>query len=297
MLVGGRYLLVEPIGEGGMGRVWRGHDQVLDREVAVKEVLLPHQPLAAEQAELVARTMREARATAPQYMAPEQLEGSNVDAAADMWALGATLYAAVEGIPPFDGPTLAAVITAVLTRTPAEPQHAGPLVQMLGALLAKDPSQRPDAQTATRALASLHSGPAAAAPHPDPAGPPQQDPSPGQPGAGPARPETSTDPGLPAGDASTRPAAGGIGRLPGNAPPSDTRSPRRRSHLARMTAAIGGAAIAALIVAVLVLRLAAPGSNSASDSRSNPSRRFLLPCKRRRRSRRRAGRATRTGRR
>ncbi|MDX2708202.1 serine/threonine-protein kinase [Streptomyces sp. PA03-6a] len=62
-LVAGRYRLGEPIGQGGMGRVWRAVDEVLDRQVAVKEMRLDD--MEAEDARVRReRSLREARATA-----------------------------------------------------------------------------------------------------------------------------------------------------------------------------------------------------------------------------------------
>ncbi|PZG14241.1 serine/threonine-protein kinase [Nonomuraea aridisoli] len=63
-LIAGRYQLLRELGRGGMGVVWEGHDTLLNRQVAIKEVLLPDGlPPGDREAQMV-RTVREARTAA-----------------------------------------------------------------------------------------------------------------------------------------------------------------------------------------------------------------------------------------
>jgi hypothetical protein len=78
----------------------------------------------------------------PYFVAPERLRGDDAGEAADLWSLGATLYAAVEGQAPFQRSTTTASLTALLTEPPDPARFPGPLTPIIDQLLHKDPAQR-----------------------------------------------------------------------------------------------------------------------------------------------------------
>ena len=95
----------------------------------------------------------------PAFLAPEIAQGRTPTAASDVFALGATLYAAVEGAPPFGLDDNAyALLHKVATEAPRAPEHAGPLTPVLLRLLAVDPAARPSASQARDLLAAVAAG-------------------------------------------------------------------------------------------------------------------------------------------
>ncbi|MEV4743915.1 serine/threonine-protein kinase [Streptomyces sp. NPDC049555] len=124
------------------------------------------------------------------YIAPERVKGAKPGPAADLWALGATLYQALEGRPPFRKDT--AVETAYsIAVDPLPPlRRAGELTRLVERLLAKDPALRPPAElveqilrepaaeAATTAHPQTFDTPAEPAPAPRPEPAPEPDPAP-----------------------------------------------------------------------------------------------------------------------
>ncbi|HEY2668594.1 MAG TPA: serine/threonine-protein kinase, partial [Actinomycetota bacterium] len=88
----------------------------------------------------------------PAYMSPEQAAGGVVGAPSDLWSLGAALYFAVEGVPPFIKLGPLPTMVAIVNDEPRGPVLAGPLTPALMALLTKDPEARPDAARAGELL-------------------------------------------------------------------------------------------------------------------------------------------------
>ncbi|MEV1320465.1 serine/threonine protein kinase [Micromonospora arborensis] len=268
LLVTDRYEVLELLGQGGMGRVWKARDRMLQRDVAIKEIVPP--PGLTDQArqELRIRSLREARAIAqldhanvvrvfdvllgadgdpqivmeyvpsrslhdtittdgpippvraaaiglavlgalraahragimhrdvkpanilvgadgrivltdfglatavedvnltltgvvlgsPAYVSPERAMRGTVGPEGDLWSLGATLYAAVEGQSPYARPSSLMSLTALVTEPPPTAQHAGPLAPVLAGLLCKEPAERLDAETAEQLLRAALDG-------------------------------------------------------------------------------------------------------------------------------------------
>ncbi|WP_043667572.1 serine/threonine-protein kinase [Streptomyces xylophagus] len=88
----------------------------------------------------------------PGYLAPERARGEPPTPAADLFSLGATLYAAVEGRGPFDRHGDYATLTALLGEEPTPAVRAGELAPVLQGLLVKDPVLRSTPETAAHGL-------------------------------------------------------------------------------------------------------------------------------------------------
>ncbi|RJQ82197.1 serine/threonine-protein kinase [Amycolatopsis panacis] len=353
--IAGRYELVELVGSGAMGMVWRGEDKILGRVVAVKELLMPLNQGEDKVAEAKNRAMREARIAArlqhpnaisvfnvveyedrpwlimeylpsrslsvklhddgpltvdevipiavqlagvlaaahragvvhrdvkpgnvllgddgtvkvtdfgisramgdvtltatgeisgtPAFLAPEVARGEDATFASDVFALGATLYMAVEGAPPFgtaDNPI--ALLYRVSSGSITPPKQAGKLEPLLLKLLELKPVDRPTMAEVAAELSALDGGATPVVTVPEP----------------PTLPETS--PMKAAEPPAAEPvAAAATPQAPEAAPPAD----RRRR--AMIFAGAGALIVVLAVILIVVLTRKHDQPNQAANTQS-----------------------------
>ncbi|MFC9487782.1 serine/threonine-protein kinase [Streptomyces hydrogenans] len=124
LLLAGRYRLGESIGRGGMGKVWRAHDEVLHRVVAVKELTAGRFVAEADRLVLHARTQKEARAAA-------RITHPGVVTVHDVLEHDDRPWIVMQFV---DGPSLADVVKEAGTIAPREAARVG--LHVVGALRA-----------------------------------------------------------------------------------------------------------------------------------------------------------------
>src|SRR5271165_5160082 len=92
----------------------------------------------------------------PGFTAPERIRGEDASPASDLWSLGATLFAAVEGHGPFEkrGGAIT-TMSAIINEDAPEAPMAGALGPVIAALLRREPTDRPDASAAARMITDV----------------------------------------------------------------------------------------------------------------------------------------------
>jgi hypothetical protein len=103
----------------------------------------------------------------PAYLAPEVASGHDAGPASDVWALGATLYHAITGSPPYDGRNAVATLFRIVHEDPPRPADAGWLRPVLEATMTHDPADR-WTMTQVRDFLTSRGGPAPADARPAP---------------------------------------------------------------------------------------------------------------------------------
>jgi eukaryotic-like serine/threonine-protein kinase len=141
-----------------------GETLVIDWGIA-KELDAPADDVAAEPRPRKAdRTAVGAVMGTPAYMPPEQAEGREIDERADVYALGAMLYALLAGTPPYDGPTWTGVLSQVKRGSPPPltalaPDAPRALESIAVRAMDRDPARRyPDAAALTEELKRFQAG-------------------------------------------------------------------------------------------------------------------------------------------